>query len=49
MAREQYPRDRVVLGQIGRLQFLDRQYEAAIATYEAVLRIDPRTWPPTTT
>ncbi len=41
VAREQYPRDRVVLGQIGRLQFLDRQYEAAIATYEAVLRIDP--------
>ncbi len=40
-AREQYPRDRVVLGQIGRLQFLDRQYEAAIATYEAVLAIDP--------
>ena len=40
-ARDQYPRDRVVLGQIGRLQFLDRQYEAAIATYEAVLAIDP--------
>ena len=40
-AREQYPRDRVVLGQIGRLQFLDRQYDAAIATYEAVLAIDP--------
>ena len=41
VAREQYPRDRVVLGQIGRLQFLDRQFEAAIDTYEAVLRIDP--------
>ncbi len=40
-ARAQYPRDRVVLGQIGRLQFLDRQYEAAIATYQAVLAIDP--------
>ena len=40
-ARDQYPRDRVVLGQIGRLQFLNRQYEAAIATYEAVLGIDP--------
>ena len=40
-AREQYPRDRVVLGQIGRLQFLDRQYDAAVATYEAVLAIDP--------
>ena len=41
VARAQYPRDRVVLGQIGRLQFLDRQYESAIDTYEAVLRIDP--------
>ena len=41
VAREQYPRDRVVLGQIGRLQFLDRRFEAAIDTYEAVLRIDP--------
>ena len=41
VAREQYPRDRVVLGQIGRLQFLDRQFEAAIDTYRAVLAIDP--------
>ena len=40
-ARAQYPRDRVVLGQIGRLQFLDRQYDAAVATYEEVLAIDP--------
>ena len=40
-ARDQYPRDRVVLGQIGRLQFLDRQYDAAVATYESVLEIDP--------
>ena len=41
VAREQYPRDRVVLGQVGRLQFLDRQFEAAIDTYRAVLAIDP--------
>ena len=41
VARDQYPRDRVVLGQIGRLQFLDRQYDAAVATYESVLEIDP--------
>ena len=41
VAREQYPRDRVVLGQIGRLHFLDREYEQAIATFEEVLRIDP--------
>ena len=40
-ARAQYPRDRVVLGQIGRLQFLQRQFDAAIVTFEAVLRIDP--------
>ena len=41
VAREQYPRDRVVLGQIGRLHFLDREYEQAIAIFEEVLRIDP--------
>ncbi len=40
-ARRQYPRDRVVLGQMGRLQFLDRQFEAAIETYREVLAIDP--------
>ena len=41
IAREQYPRDRVVLGQIGRIQFLDRRFEEAIATFEEVLGIDP--------
>ena len=40
-ARAQYPRDRVVLNRIGRIQFLQRQYDDAIATFEAVLRIDP--------
>ena len=40
-ARAQYPRDRVVLGQIGRIQFLQRLYDDAIDTFEAVLRIDP--------
>ena len=40
-AREQYPRDRVVLGQIGRIQFLDRRFDDAIDTFKAVLRIDP--------
>ncbi|HIN11447.1 MAG TPA: tetratricopeptide repeat protein, partial [Acidobacteria bacterium] len=40
-ARAQYPRDRVVLGQIGRIQFLQRQYDDAIETFEAVLQIDP--------
>jgi tetratricopeptide (TPR) repeat protein len=41
LARAQYPRDRVVLGQIGRIQFQQREYLAAIDTFEAVLRIDP--------
>ena len=40
-ARVQYPRDRVVLNQIGRIQFLQRQFDNAIATFESVLRIDP--------
>ncbi len=40
-AREQYPRDRVVLGQIGRIHFLERRFDDAIATFEAVLQIDP--------
>ncbi|MEE2637390.1 MAG: tetratricopeptide repeat protein [Acidobacteriota bacterium] len=41
IASEQYPRDRVVLARIGRLQFLQRQFEDAIETYEDVLNIDP--------
>jgi tetratricopeptide (TPR) repeat protein len=41
MARAQYPRDRVVLNQIGRIHFLERDFEAAVATFESVLRIDP--------
>ena len=41
VAAAQYPRDRVVLGQIGRLQFLERRFADAIATFQAVLAIDP--------
>ena len=40
-AHAQYPRDRVVLNEIGRLQFLARDFDVAIATFESVLRIDP--------
>ena len=40
-AREAYPRDRVVLGQIGRLHFLQRRFDDAIETFGEVLRIDP--------
>ena len=40
-ARAQYPRDRVVLNQIGRIHFLERRYDEAVAAFESVLRIDP--------
>ncbi len=36
-----YPRDRVVLNQIGRLGFLKRDYAAAVAVLQRVLQIDP--------
>ena len=41
VARAAYPRDRVVLGQIGRLHFLERRFDDAIEALEEVLRIDP--------
>jgi tetratricopeptide (TPR) repeat protein len=37
----QYPRDRVVLNQIARLQFLKREYAKAIQTLKQVNSIDP--------
>jgi tetratricopeptide (TPR) repeat protein len=40
-AAAQYPRDRVVLNQLGRILFLKRQYEQAIAEFKKVLAIDP--------
>ena len=40
-AREKYPRDRVVLNQIGRIRFLRRQYQEAVDVLNEVLRIDP--------
>jgi len=40
-AAEQYPRDRVVLNQLGRVLFLQRQYAPAIAALQRVLTIDP--------
>ena len=36
-----YPRDRVVLNQIGRVLFLQRHFDAAIAAFERVLAVDP--------
>jgi tetratricopeptide (TPR) repeat protein len=39
--REQYPRDRVVLNQIGRILFLERRYQEAVRALEQVLAVDP--------
>ncbi len=40
-AAEQYPRDRVVRNTIGRVLFLQRRFEEAIAEFERVLEVDP--------
>ena len=40
-AASQYPRDRVVLNQIGRVLFLKREFTEAIAEFRRVLAIDP--------
>ncbi|MBI2219918.1 MAG: tetratricopeptide repeat protein [Acidobacteria bacterium] len=40
-AGSQYPRDRVVLNQLGRVQFLQRQYKDAVESFRRVLAIDP--------
>ncbi|MGH9868794.1 MAG: tetratricopeptide repeat protein [Candidatus Polarisedimenticolia bacterium] len=36
-----YPRDRVVLNQLGRLLFLQRRYHEAVAAFGRVLAVDP--------
>lgn len=41
VARAQYPRDRVVLGEIGRVHFLERRFDEAVTTFSDILRIDP--------
>ena len=41
VVRRQYPRDRVVLNQIARIQFLQRKYSAAVETLKAVNAVDP--------
>ena len=40
-ASVQYPRDRVVLNQIGRTLFLKRQYAEAVDAFRRVLQVDP--------
>jgi Tfp pilus assembly protein PilF len=41
VAAEQYPRDRVVLNQIGRVQFLERRFDEAINSFTSALAVDP--------
>jgi tetratricopeptide (TPR) repeat protein len=41
IANAKYPRDRVVLNQLGRVLFLKRQYKEAIVAFDGVLTIDP--------
>ncbi len=40
-AESQYPRDRVVVNQIGRVLFLQRKYKEAVEALNRVLSIDP--------
>jgi tetratricopeptide (TPR) repeat protein len=40
-AAAEYPRDRVVLDQIGRILFLERRFDEAIAAFQNVLGVDP--------
>ena len=41
VAAEQYPRDRVVLNEIGRVHFVQRRFGDAIAAFQSVLDVDP--------
>jgi len=41
MVSAQYPKDRVVLNDIGNVHFLERRYDQAIEALEKVLEIDP--------
>jgi len=45
----QYPRDRVVRNEVGRILFLQKKYDAAIAEFNQTLSIDPRIYRPITT
>lgn len=40
-AAARYPRDRVVRNQIGRVLFLQREYDAAVVELQKVLAVDP--------
>jgi Flp pilus assembly protein TadD len=38
---EQYPRDRVVINELGRVQFLQKKYAEAVKTFQQTLAVDP--------
>ena len=38
---QQYPRDRVVLNELGRIYFLQKKYAEAVKAFQATLAIDP--------
>ncbi len=40
-AAEQYPRDRVVLNELGRVRFYQRRFDDAIASFNRALAVDP--------
>jgi tetratricopeptide (TPR) repeat protein len=41
IAAAQYPRDRVVLDEMGRIHFLQRRFAEALASFEQALSVDP--------
>jgi tetratricopeptide (TPR) repeat protein len=41
IAAEQYPRDRVVLNEMGRVHFFQRRFDDAIEAFERALAVDP--------
>jgi tetratricopeptide (TPR) repeat protein len=41
IAAEQYPRDRVVLNEMGRVHFYQRRFDEAIAAFKRALAVDP--------
>jgi tetratricopeptide (TPR) repeat protein len=41
VAAEQYPRDRVVLNELGRVHFYQRRFDEAIAAFKRALAVDP--------
>jgi Tfp pilus assembly protein PilF len=41
LVTDQYPRDRVVLDEIGRVRFLQRRFDEAIASFTKALEVDP--------